>query len=182
MALAAAVERYEIHHPVLDDPELVTWQAYAARAWPTLVVVDPEGYIVAHLSGEGHAAGLESLVEELIAEHEAKGTLHRGDRPLRGTAGTRGRPALPGQGSGAGRTATSWSADSGHHRIVELGNDLSTVVRTFGSGTKGFADGDADDRAVQRTPGPGPAPGGRRRHPGLPRGRSPTPSTTACAR
>ena len=24
VALAAAVERYEVHHPVLDDPELVT--------------------------------------------------------------------------------------------------------------------------------------------------------------
>ena len=33
VALAAAVERYEIHHPVLDDPELETWKAYAARAW-----------------------------------------------------------------------------------------------------------------------------------------------------
>ncbi|HEY4615805.1 MAG TPA: thioredoxin-like domain-containing protein, partial [Citricoccus sp.] len=44
-ALAAAVERYDIQHPVLDDPELITWQAYSARAWPTLVVVDPEGYI-----------------------------------------------------------------------------------------------------------------------------------------
>ena len=62
VALAAAVERYEIRHPVLDDPELVTWQAYSARAWPTLVVLDPEGYIVAHLSGEGHAAGLESFL------------------------------------------------------------------------------------------------------------------------
>lgn len=80
-ALAAAVERYEIAHPVLDDPNLTTWQAYAARAWPTLVVLDPEGYIAAHLAGEGHVAGLTSLVEELVAEHEAKGTLHRGDGP-----------------------------------------------------------------------------------------------------
>jgi thiol-disulfide isomerase/thioredoxin len=48
VALAAAVERYEVRHPVLDDPELVTWQAYTARAWPTLVLVDPEGYVVAH--------------------------------------------------------------------------------------------------------------------------------------
>ena len=70
-ALAAAVERYTIEHPVLDDPELTTWQAYSARAWPTLVVVDPEGYIAAHLSGEGHVAGLYSLVRELVAEHEA---------------------------------------------------------------------------------------------------------------
>ena len=43
VALAAAVERYEIHHPVLDDPELLTWQAYSARAWPTLVVLRPGG-------------------------------------------------------------------------------------------------------------------------------------------
>lgn len=26
-ALASAVDRYEIHHPVLDDPELGTWDA-----------------------------------------------------------------------------------------------------------------------------------------------------------
>ena len=62
VALAAAVDRYDIKHPVLDDPELTTWQAYTARAWPTLVVIDPEGYIVAHLSGEGHVQGLTSLV------------------------------------------------------------------------------------------------------------------------
>ncbi|MDQ1486854.1 MAG: hypothetical protein QOJ62_2547, partial [Actinomycetota bacterium] len=60
-AVAAAVERYGIEHAVLDDPELLTWDAYTARAWPTLVVVDPEGYVVAHLSGEGHAHGLEIL-------------------------------------------------------------------------------------------------------------------------
>ena len=28
-ALLAAVERYEVHHPVLDDPELTTWSQYA---------------------------------------------------------------------------------------------------------------------------------------------------------
>ena len=29
-ALAAAVDRYHITHPILDDPELTTWQAYTA--------------------------------------------------------------------------------------------------------------------------------------------------------
>ncbi|MGL3807052.1 NHL domain-containing thioredoxin family protein [Paeniglutamicibacter sp. R2-26] len=144
VALAAAVERYEIHHPVLDDPELVTWQAYAARAWPTLVVVDPEGYIVAHLSGEGHASGLESLVEELIAEHEAKGTLHRGDGPYVAPPAREGDLRFPGKAV-ALENGNFLVGDSGHHRIVELGNDLTTVVRTFGSGTKGFADGGAQD-------------------------------------
>ena len=56
---------YHITHPVLDDPELTTWQAYTARAWPTLVVVDPEGYIVAlgvfaqgGTQGVGEAVGM----------------------------------------------------------------------------------------------------------------------------
>ena len=142
VALAAAVERYEIHHPVLDDPELLTWQAYTARAWPTLVVLDPEGYIVAHLSGEGHAAGLESLVAELVEEHEAKGTLHRGDGPYVPAEPTAGNLRFPGKVT-ALPGGTFLVADTGHHRLVELEADLTTVRRVIGDGTKGWADGDA---------------------------------------
>ena len=76
-ALLAAVERYEVHHPVLDDPELTTWSQYAVRAWPTLCVVDPEGHLVHVASGEGHGEGLARLVEQLVEDHTAKGTLRR---------------------------------------------------------------------------------------------------------
>ncbi|MBT2538601.1 NHL domain-containing thioredoxin family protein [Arthrobacter sp. ISL-69] len=165
VALAAAVERYEIHHPVLDDPELETWKAYTARAWPTLVVIDPEGYIVAHLSGEGHADGLSVLIPELIAEHEAKGTLHRGSGPYVAPEPTSGTLRFPGKalflpagrGTAAGKPvsteadagtsdAGSWLVtDTGHHRLVELDTDFHTVLRTYGSGTKGHADGPGAD-------------------------------------
>ncbi len=64
-ALEAAVARYRVEHPVLDDPDLVTWQAYTARAWPTLVLVDPEGYVVAQYAGEGHAHAIDALVTSL---------------------------------------------------------------------------------------------------------------------
>ncbi len=143
VALAHAVERYDIHHPVLDDPELETWQAYTARAWPTLVVLDPEGYIVAHLSGEGHVAGLKSLVAELVAEHEAKGTLHRGDGPYVAPPAREGDLRFPGSAIALpdGRFLV---LDTGHHRLVMLGNDLTTVEQVIGEGTKGFADGAAD--------------------------------------
>ena len=143
VALAAAVERYEIHHPVLDDPELVTWQAYTARAWPTLVVLDPEGYIVAHLSGEGHAAGLESLVAELVEEHEAKGTLHRGDGPYVPAEPSAGDLRFPGKVT-ALPGGTFLAADTGHHRLVELEADLTTVRRVIGDGVKGWRDGSAE--------------------------------------
>ncbi|MFD1212300.1 NHL domain-containing thioredoxin family protein [Arthrobacter sp. GCM10027362] len=148
-ALAAAVERYEIHHPVLDDPELQTWQAYSARAWPTLVVVDPEGYIVAHLSGEGHAGGLESLIEELVAEHEARGTLHRGDGPYVPAESSAGDLRFPGKvialPDGVGSAGQTFLVgDTGHHRLVELAPDLATVLNVYGSGTKGWLDGAAE--------------------------------------
>ncbi|GAA3071120.1 MULTISPECIES: NHL domain-containing thioredoxin family protein [Actinomycetes] len=162
-ALAAAVERYEIAHPVLDDPNLVTWQAYSARAWPTLVVVDPEGYIAANLAGEGHVAGLSSLVEELVAEHEAKGTLHRGDGPYVPPEPVSRTLRFPGKavpvtrplGGDATTVGHFLVADTGHHRIVELESDLQTVVRSWGGGVadddgvlaspeKGHRDGDAE--------------------------------------
>lgn len=143
VALAAAVERYEIHHPVLDDPELATWKAYTARAWPTLVVVDPEGYIVAHLSGEGHADGLAVLLEELVAEHEAKGTLHRGNGPYVAPVPTSGTLRFPGKTTQLAN-GNYLVVDSGHHRLVELHPDLKTVERVIGSGTKGYADGQTD--------------------------------------
>lgn len=142
-ALAAAVERYEIHHPVLDDPELATWKAYTARAWPTLVVIDPEGYIVAHLSGEGHADGLGVLLEELVAEHEEKGTLHRGNGPYVAPEPTSGTLRFPGKVTRL-ENGNYLVVDSGHHRLVELEPDLQTVVRAIGSGSKGHVDGPAE--------------------------------------
>jgi thiol-disulfide isomerase/thioredoxin len=141
-ALAAAVERYEVHHPVLDDPELTTWKQYAVRAWPTLAVVDPEGYVVAQLSGEGHAHALDRLVADLVAEHEAKGTLHRGDGPYvppppPATALRFPGKVLPLPGG------TLLVSDSGHHSLVELAADGETVLRRIGSGERGLVDGAA---------------------------------------
>lgn len=80
--VVAAVERLGVHHPVLDDPDLHLWHEYAAKAWPTLVVIDPEGYVVAHAAGEGHGPALAGRIREIVADHELKGTLRRGPSPL----------------------------------------------------------------------------------------------------
>jgi thiol-disulfide isomerase/thioredoxin len=132
-AVEAAVERYGVYHPVLDDPELVTWDAYAARAWPTLVVIDPRGYVVAQMSGEGHAHGLTVLVEELIASHGD--SLRRGDGPYvappEPTTALRfpGKViALPG--------GTFLVSDTAHHEVVELEADLVTERRRIGDFTE----------------------------------------------
>lgn len=136
VALAAAVERYGVHHPVLDDPELVTWQAYTARAWPTLVLVDPEGYVVAQYAGEGHAHAISALLAELVPQHRERGTLQPGDSPyvppvvepsdLRFPAS-----AVPLPGGGGADGGSVLVADAGHDQVVELSAD-GEVVRRFG--------------------------------------------------
>lgn len=143
-ALAAAVERYEVHHPVLDDPTLLTWQAYVARAWPTLVVIDPEGYVVAHLAGEGHGPALAALVEALVDEHDAKGTLRRGDGPYVAPEPTPGTLRFPAKAV-ALPNGHLLVADAGHHSLAELEPDGETLVRRIGSGERGWVDGGPDE-------------------------------------
>ncbi len=143
-ALAAAVERYAVHHPVLDDPDLTTWQNYAVKAWPTLVVVDPEGYVVHVAAGEGHGEALRSVVAELVAEHDAKGTLHRGDGPYVPPEEPGTTLRFPGKvitpdGS------TLLVSDSSRHSLVEFAADGETVQRRIGTGERGSADGPADE-------------------------------------
>ena len=139
-ALADAVERYEVRHAVLDDPELHTWQQYAVRAWPTLVVVDPEGYVVSVAAGEGHADAVGRLVELLVAEHDAKGTLHRGAGPYVPPAPAATTLRFPG-GATATPAGTLLITDGGHHSLVELAADGETVLRRIGSGGRGRRDG-----------------------------------------
>ena len=131
VALAAAVERYAVHHPVLDDPELTTWRAYTARAWPTLVVVDPEGYVVASMSGEGHGPGLAALVAELIEEHAAKGTLQPGDDPYVPPPAPDTALRFPGKAAALpdGSVIVSDTAD---HQVVHLEADLETERARWG--------------------------------------------------
>ncbi|MEO9140170.1 MAG: thioredoxin-like domain-containing protein [Jatrophihabitans sp.] len=143
VALGAAVERYEVHHPVLNDPGLELWGQYAVRAWPTLVLIDPEGYVVAHAAGEGQVGALDALLSTLLAEHDERGTLHRGDGPYLAPAPRAGDLRFP---AGAillpaernGRPCESLLvADAGHHQVVEIDASDGSVLARYGSGERG---------------------------------------------
>ncbi len=126
VALARAVERHHVHHAVLDDPELITWQQYAARAWPTLVLIDPEGYVVATYAGEGHAHAIDANLAHLVAEHRARGTLQPDDSPYVPIVPATTDLRFPAKAVAlAGGTVLV--ADAGSNSVVELHND--EVVR-----------------------------------------------------
>ena len=142
-AVRAAVARYEITHPVVNDPALAAWQQYAVRAGPTLVLIDPAGYVVAQAAGEGQVSALAALLRELVDEHERAGTLRRSGVATRPAAAVTSMLRFPAKAlllpaGRSGRDADSLLvADAGHHQVVELATDGETELRRFGTGERG---------------------------------------------
>ncbi|XP_076651619.1 NHL repeat-containing protein 2 isoform X2 [Halictus rubicundus] len=52
--LLAAIQRYNITHPVVNDTSLSVWKDLGISCWPTLVMIGPKGEPLAVFVGEGH--------------------------------------------------------------------------------------------------------------------------------
>jgi thiol-disulfide isomerase/thioredoxin len=138
-----AVLRYDIEHPVLVDTNFDVWQQYAVRAWPTLMVIDPEGYVIGYVSGEGNRDVLDQLISQIIHEHQEKGTTNFQELTL--TLEKQRQPqatplAFPGKVLADGVSERLFIADSGHHRIV-VSTLTGEVQYVIGTGKPGFTDG-----------------------------------------
>lgn len=151
-SVAAAITRHEIEHPVLNDPNMTTWSSYGVRAWPTLVLVDPRGEIIATYSGEGHAHAIEALIESLIPDYETSGDLVRGQGHYLAPAPSSLSLKQPGKIVAVPKSyqqllagAELLVSNSGAHNLVGLtASNLSEPVVTIGSGSRGTQDGDYD--------------------------------------
>lgn len=133
-----AVRRYGITHPVVVDSDHMIWSEYGVRAWPTLTVLDPEGYVVAAGSGEPDEVMLLRAIRRILAEGVAKETLTDQPLPLRREPVPAGSLAYPGKVIAAGDRI--FVADTGHDQVVV--SDLAgTQLKRIGSGQPGFDDG-----------------------------------------
>lgn len=136
-----AILRYDIEHPVLVDNDFQVWQEYAVRAYPTLLVIDPQGYIVGSFMGEGKRDALEELIQQIIEQHRDKGTINFQELNL--TLEKYQQPlttplAFPGKVLAT--SAGLFIADSGHHRIVHT-NFNGEVLHIIGNGKANSSDG-----------------------------------------
>src|SRR5207237_3105299 len=61
-SIRKAVLRYEIMHPVVNDAEHRIWNRYDVEAWPTFILIDPEGNLVGYTSGEGNYEVLDTVI------------------------------------------------------------------------------------------------------------------------
>lgn len=138
-----AILRYDLEHPVLVDEDFQVWEQYTVKAWPTLVVIDPQGYYLGSISGEGHLEVLDELVEKLIAEHREAETLQRRDWGVvleKDKGGVRSPLAFPGKVLADAKSNCLYVADSGHHRLV-VASLTGEVLEVIGSGKPGWLDG-----------------------------------------
>jgi thiol-disulfide isomerase/thioredoxin len=136
-----AILRYNIEHPVLVDKGFWVWDNYAVRAWPTLTVIDPEGYIISNMSGEGNRNILDELIQKLISQHQDKGTINFQELNL--TLEKQRNPIITPLAFPGKVLATQgglFIADSGHHRLVMSTFD-GEILHLIGTGKSGLKDG-----------------------------------------
>ena len=146
--------RYEIEHPIVNDADFNIWRSYAVDAWPTRYLIDPAGYIIGRLSGEGGYEALDRAIADSIADFRKRGELNEaplklvlerakvGDLPL----------AFPGKVLADEKSDRLFIADSDHNRIVVARLD-GTLLETIGTGAHGSADGAYDTAGFFRPQG-----------------------------
>ena len=138
-----AIGRYEIHHPIVHDPELSIWHDYDVQAWPTLVIIGPDGNILGQLAGEPDPVKFPDAIGKLVASASQSGSLKPAKLDLKLEEEPKGRFLFPGKLKPVPGAKPQWAlADAGHNQIVLL-DDSGADARRFGSGSEGFADGDS---------------------------------------
>lgn len=145
-----AINRHHIRHPVANDPTLQVWRQYAIRAWPSIICIDPEGYVLGVVRGEGRRKQLDGLIAEQLEKAERSGRLNTEPLALRPRPEASTTLAFPGKLLATGSRV--YVSDSGHNRVVEA-TAGGAIVRVFGGNSPGFVDGQGDAAAFSNPQG-----------------------------
>jgi hypothetical protein len=137
-----AVRRYGIGHPVVNDANFEIFKSYAARAWPTLMFIDPTGKVIGRHEGEFPVDALDEVLAGMIEEDEASGLFKRGPFALQLETNADTELSFPGKISADGERGRLVISDSNHHRLVvtDLEGNVETVI---GNGDSPLASGDS---------------------------------------
>jgi DNA-binding beta-propeller fold protein YncE len=139
--ILAAARRFGITHPVINDSAFRVWDSFRVEAWPTLILLGPDGNEVNRYAGEGHKDEIQSDIKSVLA---------KAPKPVSSLAALKMKEEKKSILSFPARLGfapdTPWGelifvADAGHNRL--LGFDVSGKIKiTIGSGHEGAEDGD----------------------------------------
>jgi thiol-disulfide isomerase/thioredoxin len=139
--ISNAIIRYDIKHPVVNDAHFKIWKAFGVSAWPTLILINPEGNIETTFSGEGNLRVMRDAIKKLLKKYSVISDplpikLERDKQPKTALSfpskllyvdNFDTKPAL-------------FISDSGNNRIVGVRMNGEMVI-TIGSGIAGYQDG-----------------------------------------
>ncbi|MEO1286218.1 MAG: thioredoxin-like domain-containing protein [Chloroflexota bacterium] len=156
--LQQIVQRYEIEHPVINDEDYLVWRTFGAQAWPTFIIIDPNGKVLAAQAGEIPYDAFEVYISQTIEYYDNNpefGTIDRTplELALEGAGDPSTALSFPGKVLADADSNRLFIADTNHHRIVVA--DLTTyeVLQIVGTGERGFDDGGFDEATFDQPQG-----------------------------
>ncbi len=141
--IRAAIQRYKIEHAVINDARHELWNFFGVQVWPTVILIDPEGYAVWGTTGEITSEQVDKVIRAAIPYYRERKLLD--ETPLRFNMERQAAVAtplrFPGKVLADEASDRLFIADSNHNRIVVARLD-GTLVDVIGSGVAGRTDGD----------------------------------------
>lgn len=138
-ALQDFIARHQLTHPIALDSKAQLWNAYGVFAWPTLVLIGPDGRLMRAFVGEQDEATLEAAIASALKDAPAIRNLAPLPRALPAIATS--LLATP-AGLAVSHRLVAIS-DTGHNRIL-ITSRTGTSLRIIGTGCAGHADGTPD--------------------------------------
>ncbi len=139
--LRRVIVRYDLRHPVVNDVDYLLAQIYGMRAWPTQVVIGPDGEVLGKVVGEDNYELLDGVIHDLLAKRD--GSVKRTMLPLALEKAKFAASFLAAPGKVAVSGDQVAISDTLHHRVL-IADRRGRIKAVFGSGEAGFADGEAD--------------------------------------
>ncbi len=140
--ILSAAKRFGLNHPVVNDADFAIWKSFGVAAWPTLILLGPDGNEISRYSGEGHREDIKNDIAKNIGAIPSgtKSKMTASLIPAKSIDTPLSFPSriLPAHSESYGDVL--WVADTGHHRLIAIDRD-GHIKMTIGSGTRGLKDG-----------------------------------------
>lgn len=154
--ISAAIERYEIEHPVFVDNEHYLWDRYLIRAWPSFVLIGPDGKLISKISGEGRREYLSDAISQALREGAKKGILaEKKFESVKPVRQNKNRLSFPGK-LAFGESRELFISDSNNNRVLVtelVSSSRAKIVESIGDGEAGLIDGNFKTARLRKPQG-----------------------------
>jgi thiol-disulfide isomerase/thioredoxin len=159
--IRTATWRLGVKHPVVNDRHFRTWRSYNVQAWPTVVLVRPDGQYIGQHSGEFTFDDFDKVIGTAVETYTKLGMMSAA--PLHFTPDPEPVPPVPTGLRFPGKVLADpvnsrlFISDTANHRVLVAsvsGDGTSALVTSvLGSGVAGFQDGTFSDAMLNHPEG-----------------------------